>query len=142
MTANADSKTSDKIVYFGVININENTKTVGAIDVWRSVTTKNIFCEEKRLGVLDISDQIGMPTIDGNKKWAVAISREKTGKNRWKLIKLIEQGKFKFTDSDDKTYDVDVKDYKIIDNDWWSFLVESNVNRNIDVNKETIQNDV
>jgi hypothetical protein len=137
MTANADSKTSDKIVYFGVININENTKTVGAIDVWRSVTTKNIFCEEKRLGVLDISDQIGMPTIDGNKKWAVAISREKTGKNRWKLIKLIEQGKFKFTDSDDKTYDVDVKDYKIIDNDWWSFLVESNVNRNIDVNKET-----
>jgi hypothetical protein len=142
MTTNADPKATNKIVYFGVININENTKTVGAIDVWRSVTTKNIFCEEKRLGVLDISDQIGMPTIDGNKKWAVAISREKTGKNRWKLIKLIEQGKFKFTDSDDKTYDVDVKDYKIIDNDWWSFLVESNVNRNIDVNKETIQNDV
>ena len=137
MTANADSKTSDKIVYFGVININENTKTVGAIDVWRSVTTKNIFCEEKRLGVLDISDQIGMPTIDENKKWVVAISRKKSGRNRWKLIKLIEQGKFKFTDSDDKTYDVDVKDYKIIDNDWWSFLVESNVNRNIDVNKET-----
>jgi len=137
MTANADSKTSDKIVYFGVININENTKTVGAIDVWRSVTTKDIFCEEKRLGVLDISDQIGMPTIDENKKWAVAISRKKTGKNRWNLIKVIEQGKFKFTDSDDKTYDVDVKDYKIIDIDWWSFLVESNVNRNIDVNKET-----
>lgn len=137
MTANADSKTSDRIVYFGVININENTKTVGAIDVWRSVTTKDIFCEEKRLGVLDISDQIGMPTIDENKKWAVAISRKKTGKNRWKLIKVIEQGKFKFTDSDDKTYDVDVKDYKIIDIDWWSFLVESNVNRNIDVNKET-----
>jgi hypothetical protein len=137
MTANVDSKTSDKIVYFGVININENTKTVGAIDVWRSVTTKDIFCEEKRLGVLDISDQIGMPTIDENKKWAVAISRKKTGKNRWKLIKVIEQGKFKFTDSDDKTYDVDVKDYKIIDIDWWSFLVESNVNRNIDVNKET-----
>ena len=137
MTANADSKTSDKIVYFGVININENTKTVGAIDVWRSVTTKDIFCEEKRLGVLDISDQIGMPTIDKNKKWAVAISRKKTGKNRWKLIKVTEQGKFKFTDSDDKTYDVDVKDYKIIDIDWWSLLVESNVNRNIDVNKET-----
>ena len=138
MTANIDSRTSDKIVYFGVININENTKTVGAIDVWRSViTTKDIFCEEKRLGILDISDHIGMPTIDENKKWAVAISRQKTGKNRWKLIKLIEQGKFRFTDADDKTYDVDVKDYKIIDNDWWSFLVESNVNRNIDVDKET-----
>jgi hypothetical protein len=78
-----------------------------------------------------------MPTIDDDKKWAVAISRQKTGKNRWKLIKLIEQGKFRFTDADDKTYEVDVKDYKIIDNDWWSFLVEGNVNRNIDVNKET-----
>src|SRR5919202_2977100 len=101
MTTNADSKTTDKIVYFGVININENTKTVGAIDVWHSIITKDIFCEEKRLGVLDISDQIGMPTIDENKKWVVAISRKKTGKNRWKLIKLIEQGKFKFTDPDD-----------------------------------------
>src|SRR5918911_2929836 len=108
MTANADSKTSDKIVYFGVININENTRTVGAIDVWRSVTTKDIFCEEKRLGVLDISDQIGMPTIDENKKWVVAISRKKSGRNRWKLIKLIKQGKFKFADADDVTYEVDV----------------------------------
>ena len=137
MTSNADSKTTDKIVYFGVININENTKTVGAIDVWRSVITKDIFCEEKRLGILDISDQIGMPTIDEDKKWAVAISRKKNGKNRWKLVKLIKQGKFKFSDADDITYDVDVKDYKIIDDDWWSLLVESNVNRNIDVNKET-----
>jgi hypothetical protein len=137
MTTNADPKTTDKIVYFGVININENTKTVGAVDVWRSVTTKDIFCEEKRLGVLDISDQIGMPTIDKNKKWAVAVSRKKDGKNRWKLIKLIKEGKFKFADADDETYEVDVKDYKIIDNDWCSFLVETNVNRNIDVNKET-----
>jgi hypothetical protein len=78
-----------------------------------------------------------MPTIDEDKKWAVAISRKKNGKNRWKLIKLIKQGRFKFSDADDITYDVDVKDYKIIDDDWWSFLVESNVNRNIDVNKET-----
>jgi hypothetical protein len=137
MTTNTDPKTTDKIVYFGVININENTKTVGAVDVWRSVITKDIFCEEKRLGVLDISDQIGMPTIDKNKKWAVAISRKKNGKNRWKLIKLIKDGKFKFADADDETYEVDVKDYKIINNDWWSFLVETNVNHNIDVNKET-----
>src|ERR687887_1274946 len=137
MTTNADQKSTNKIVYFGVININENTKTVGAVDVWRSVITKDIFCEEKRLGVLDISDQIGMPTIDKNKKWTVAISRRKAGKNRWKLIKLIKEGKFKFADADDEVYEVDVKDYKIVDDHWWSFLVETNVNRNIDVNKET-----
>ena len=37
----------DKVVYFGVININENQKTIGAVDVWRSVITKELFCEEK-----------------------------------------------------------------------------------------------
>ena len=43
-----DSKTNDKIVYFGVININQNVKTIGAIDIWRSAITKELFCEEKR----------------------------------------------------------------------------------------------
>ena len=42
----------DKVVYFGVINLNENGRTVGAIDIWRNVITKQLFCEEKRLGIL------------------------------------------------------------------------------------------
>ena len=137
MTIKADPRSADKIVYFGVININENTRTIGAIDVWRSVITKDMFCEEKRLGVLDISDKIGMPTIDKNKKWAVAVSRRKAGECRWRLIKLIKEGKFKFADADDEIYEVDVRDYKIVDDNWWSFVIETNVNRNIDVNKET-----
>ena len=139
MTTNAEgSKTlDDKVVYFGVININEGTKTIGAIDVWRSIITKDLFCEEKRLGILEIADYVGMPLIDKNKKWAVAINRKKTGKDRWKLIKLIKEGKFKFTEADDESHvEVDVSDYKIMDTGWWSFLVENNVNRNIDVNDE------
>ncbi|HZD82002.1 MAG TPA: hypothetical protein VE076_03905 [Nitrososphaeraceae archaeon] len=129
---------TDKIVYFGVININENARTIGAVDIWRSVITKELFCEEKRLGILEIADYIGMSTIDKNKKWAVAISRKKTGTDRWKLIKLIKEGKFKFLDTDDETpIEVDVKDYKITDSEWWSFLVEKNINHNIEVNMET-----
>jgi hypothetical protein len=129
---------TDKIVYFGVININENARTIGAIDIWRSVITKELFCEEKRLGILEIADYIGMSTIDKNKKWAVAISRKKTGTDRWKLIKLIKEGKFKFLDTDDETpIEVDVKDYKITGSEWWSFLVEKNINHNIEVNMET-----
>jgi hypothetical protein len=78
-----------------------------------------------------------MPLIDKDKKWAVAINRRKTGKDRWRLIKLIKEGKFKFTEpADELSVEVDVKDYKIIDTKWWSFLVENNVNRNIDVNNE------
>jgi hypothetical protein len=126
----------DKVVYFGVININENQKTIGAVDVWRSVITKELFCEEKRLGVLDIVEFIGMPRIEQGKKWAVAVSRKIKGRDRWKLVKLTDHGKFQFSDPEDKTVTVEVNDYRIIDPEWWSFLVERNVNRNIEITEE------
>lgn len=132
-----DSKTNDKIVYFGVININENDKTIGAIDIWRSAITKELFCEEKRLGILDIADYIGMPRIEKGKKWAVAVNRNRLGKDRWKLIKILKEGNLKFYDTDDETIiNTNVKNYQIIDNDWWNFLVESNINRSIEITKE------
>jgi len=131
-----ESEGQDKVVYFGVININENQKTIGAVDVWRSVLTKELFCEEKRLGILDIVEFIGMPRIEEGKKWAVAVSRIIKGRNRWKLIKLISQGEFEFSDLEDKVVTVEVRDYKIIDQEWWSFLVERNVNRNLEVTEE------
>ena len=124
----------DKIVYFGVININEKDRTVGAIDIWRSVITKELFCEEKRLGILEIADNIGMPRIDRDKKWAIAINKKKVGKDKWKLIKIIREGRFRFIDVDDETtVEVDVKDYRIRDSDWWNFLVENNINRSIEI---------
>lgn len=131
-----DSK-NDKIVYFGVININEKGRTIGAIDIWRSVITKELFCEEKRLGILDIADYIGMPKIDKGYKWAVAVNRNRLGKDRWKLIKILKEGKFTFYDTDDDTaIHTNVKNYHIIDNDWWSFLVENNINRSIEITRE------
>jgi hypothetical protein len=128
----------DKVVYFGVININEKGRTVGAIDIWRNVITKELFCEEKRLGILEIADNIGMPKIDKDKKWAVVINRKKAGNDRWKLIKIIRQGNFKFTATDDEetTVEVDVKDYRITDPDWWDFLVEDNINRSIEITEQ------
>lgn len=132
-----DYKTNDKIVYFGVININERGKNIGAIDVWRSVITKELFCEEKRLGILDIAEDIGMPKIEKGKKWAVAVNRNRIGKDRWKLIKILREGIFKFFDTDDETIiNTTVKNYHIIDNDWWNFLVENNINRSIEITKE------
>ena len=132
-----DYKTSDKIVYFGVININERGKNIGAIDVWRSVITKELFCEEKRLGILDIAEDIGMPKIEKGKKWAVAVNRNRIGKDRWKLIKILKEGIFKFFDTDDETIiNTTVKNYRIIDNDWWNFLVENNINRSVEITKE------
>jgi hypothetical protein len=131
----------DKVVYFGVININENGRTVGAIDIWRSVITKELFCEEKRLGILEIADNIGMPKIDKDKKWAVAINKKQVGKDKWKLIKIIREGTFKFTNVDDAetTVEVDVKEYRIRDVNWWNFLVENNLNQSIEI---TVQENI
>jgi len=129
----SDPTGGDKVVYFGVINVNENGKTMGSVDIWRSLLTKEMFCEEKRLGILEIVDYIGMPRIDKDKKWAVAISRRRAGHLRWRLVKLIENGRFKFTDADDKPIEVEVKGFKIEDQEWWSFLVGENVNRNVEV---------
>ncbi len=127
----------DKIVYLGVININENSKTIGAVDIWRSVLTKEVFCEEKRLGVLEISENIGMPRLEPDQQWAVVISRRRSGKDRWKLIKIIKQGDFTFIDNDDETkIPVKVMNYQVIDEEWWSFLVSDKVNRTVDVMSE------
>ncbi|MGC2431822.1 MAG: hypothetical protein WA393_12360 [Nitrososphaeraceae archaeon] len=127
----------DKIVYLGVININENSKTIGAVDIWRSVLTKEVFCEEKRLGVLEISENIGMPRLEPDQQWAVVVSRKRSGKDRWKLIKIIKQGDFTFIDNDDETkMPVKVMNYQVIDEEWWSFLVSDKVNRTVDVMSE------
>jgi hypothetical protein len=78
-----------------------------------------------------------MPKIDTDKKWAVAINRKRSGPDKWKLVKLIKQGKFKFIDTDDESsIEVDVKEYKFNDIEWWSFLVEKNVNLTVDVTNE------
>jgi hypothetical protein len=134
------SNNQDKIVYFGVININEYGKNIGAVDVWRSVITKKILCEEKRLGILDISENIGMPIIDDKEIWAVAVNKHRKGKDRWKLIKIPEKGKFDFTDTDDETkISANVENLRIIDPDWWSFLVSNNINKSVEISEERTQ---
>lgn len=138
-TNNSNSVTG--VVYFGVININEGHRNIGSVDVWRSVVTKEYFCEEKRIGVLDIADKIGLHRIDNSKKWAVAINRKRRGTNRWKLVELVVEGLQRFVDSDDESIvEVKSKNFSIVDADWWSFLVEPNINRTIDVTEVIIGN--
>jgi hypothetical protein len=138
-TNNSNSVTG--VVYFGVININEGHRNIGSVDVWRSVVTKEYFCEEKRIGILDIADKIGLHGIDKSKKWAVAINRKRTGTNRWKLVELVAEGLQRFVDSDDESIvEVKSENFSIVDADWWSFLVEPNINRTVDVTEVLIGN--
>lgn len=137
MQSSTSSNNKDKVTYFGVININENGRNIGAIDIWRSLITKKLFCEEKRLGILDITDKIGMPQIKDEEVWVVAVNRFRKGKDRWKLISVIKEGKKEFIDTDDESkITVETSNYKIIDNDWWSFSVSENVNKSIEITRE------
>lgn len=130
------SHADDKIVYFGVINLNVNGKTIGSVDVWRSVLTKEMFCEEKRLGILDIAEYIGMSKLGLDQKWAVAVNNKRSPQDSWKLIKIINNGSQNFLDSDDETMvKVRVVNYNIVDKDWWSFLVENNINKTVEISK-------
>lgn len=132
-----NNNNNDKIVYFGVININENGRNIGAIDIWRSVITKKIFCEEKRIGILDITEKIGMPEINDQEIWAVAVNKFRKGKDRWKLIKTVKDGKINFIDTDDESQiTANIVNFKIVDQEWWSFLVSDNVNKSIEISEE------
>ena len=133
----SESNSVTGVVYFGVININEGHRNIGSVDIWRSVVTKDFFCEEKRIGALDISDKIGLHKIDKTKKWAIAVNRNRRGTNRWKLVELGGNGHQQFMDSDDESIvKVNSESYTIVDSDWWSFLVEHNINRTVDVARE------
>jgi hypothetical protein len=137
----SDRESHDKVVYFGVVNINEYGKTIGAVDIWRSVLTKELFCEEKRLGILEIAEYIGMPRLEYGEQWAVAVNRKRAGKDRWKLIKIIKDGEFNFLDPDNETrINVRASNYHVVDDEWWSFLVFQNVNKTVEIVKEMIQN--
>ena len=124
---------ANDITYFGVINININEKTIGSVDVWRSATTKQLYCEEKQLGIEALADTVGMPEIKPDQKWAVLVSKLQQGKDKWKLVKLPENGTIKFETVDEKMLDLSVEDYSIKDDHHWSFLVEDNINKAVEI---------
>lgn len=120
-------------VYFGVININIDEKTIGSVDVWRCAVCKKKFCEEKQLGIEEIAELVGMPKIDSDAKWAVTICKLQQGKYKWKLVKLKENGEIKHECLDENVITLNIKDYKVEDESHRSFLIDDNVNKAVEI---------
>jgi hypothetical protein len=120
-------------VYFGAVNININERTIGSVDVWRCGVCKKRFCEEKQLGIESITDIVGMPPISHDEKWAVLVSKLQKGKDKWKLVKLNQNGTLKFETVDEKVIDLQVKNYKIEDDNHWSFLIDDNIGKAVEI---------
>lgn len=120
-------------VYFGVVNINIDERTIGSVDVWRCPNCKKRFCEEKQLGIEELADLVGMPKIDFDAKWAVTICKLQHGKSRWKLVKLKENDEIKHECLDENIIPLEIKDYKVEDQNHWSFLVDDYVNKAVEI---------
>jgi len=120
-------------VYFGVVNINVDERTIGSVDVWRCGVCKKRFCEEKQLGIEELADLVGMPKIDANAKWAVVICKLQQGKHKWKLVRLKENSEVKHECLDEQIISLNVKNFKIEDDTHWSFLIDDNVNKAVEI---------
>ena len=122
-----------QITYYGVTNLNISERTIGSVDVWRCGVCKKQFCEEKQLGIEELTDVVGMPKIDSDAKWAVCVGKLQKGRDRWKLVKLKENGEIKFETVEEKIITLKVENFKIEDDQHWSFLIEDNVNKAIEI---------
>ena len=120
-------------VYYGVININIDEKTIGSVDVWRCGVCKKRFCEEKQLGIEEIADLVVMQKIDPDAKWAVTVCKLQQGKYKWKLVKLKENGEIKHECLDEQIISLKAKDFKIEDDKHWSFLIDDNINKAVEI---------
>ena len=119
-------------VYFGVVNIRYQDRTIGAVDVWRCAKCREIFCEEKQLGILDISADIGMPRISADERWAVLICKLKKGKERWALMGVRKDGEIKHT-CIDKEVSLPVANYAVQDDRHWMFMIDEKVNTEVEI---------
>ena len=121
-----------QIVYFGVININVNKKTMGSIDVWRCSSCKTKFCEEKQLGVESISEKVGMPHVQYDEKWAILICKV-SNIHKWKLIKLKNNIMIKHECVNDEMITLSIINYDVNDQNHYFVMVDDNINKAIEI---------
>ena len=122
-----------QITYFGVINISVDEKTIGSVDVWRCGACKKQFCEEKQLGIEEIAEVVGMPRIDSDAKWAICVCKLQKSRYRWKLVKLKENDTIQHECLEEKVISLKSENFKIVDDQHWSFLIEENVNKAVEI---------
>ena len=122
-----------QITYNAPVNINVEERTIGSVDVWICASCKRSFCEEKQLGIESITDIVGMPRIEDDEKWVVVVSKLQKGKDKWKLVKLKENGTLKFETADEQIIDLKIENYKIVDDFHSSFLVLDHLHRAVEI---------
>ncbi|MFQ5920997.1 MAG: hypothetical protein ACE5JV_03165 [Nitrososphaerales archaeon] len=121
-------------VYFGAVNIRYQERTIGAVDVWRCTKCKKMFCEEKQLGILDITSEIGMPRIGPDERWAVLVCGLKQSQERWALVRVKRDGTLLHPCVDKET-SLNISDFKVQgDERHRIFMIDqSTINREVEI---------
>ena len=135
-TVRYDCATTDRghqPVYFAVTNINIDECTIGSVDIWRCGLCKKLFCEEKQLGIEAIADVVGMPKILAGEKWGVVVCRLQKSRDKWRLVRMPEDGILKHVCIEERVVDLGVSHYKVCDDQHWSFLVEDHMNAAVEI---------
>lgn len=122
-------------VYFGVININIDDHTIGSVDVWRCPACRGLFCEEKQLGIEALAESVGMPKIEEGERWAVSVCKLQAGRDKWRLVKVPESGTVRHECIGEHVVDLRVEGYAVRDERHWSFLVDENVNKAVEIGR-------
>lgn len=120
-------------VYFGVTNINIDEHTIGSVDVWRCPACKSLFCEEKQLGIEALAESVGMPEIPEGHRWAVCVCKLQAGRDKWRLVRMPQSGAVRHECIDEHVLELPVRDYAVVDERHWSFLVDENVNKAVEI---------
>jgi len=74
-----------------------------------------------------------MPRIDSDAKWAICVCKLQKSRYRWKLVKLKENGSIQHECLEEKVILLKSENFKIEDEQHWSFLIEDNVNKAVEI---------
>lgn len=74
-----------------------------------------------------------MPKIDPDEKWAILVRKLFKGKDRWKLVRLKQNGTLKVENPDDKVVEIPVNNFQVTDPQHASFLIDDHINKAIEI---------
>ncbi|MCL4340094.1 MAG: hypothetical protein M1388_03055 [Thaumarchaeota archaeon] len=123
--------------YAGVLNLLHGFGILGAVDVWECAKCGQIWCDEKRLGVQDLSPHVGFPPNEPDSEWAILVCRDGE-KLEWHLLQVKKGAKLEHNcEVFNTTCNIEMVDGKAVcdlhKEGHTFFSVKDNINRSIKV---------
>lgn len=80
-----------------------------------------------------------MPEISPTEKWGVVVCQLQKGRDKWRLAKMPKTGAVQHECLEEKIISLDITSHKVADEQHWSFLVDDNVNKAVEISGRGIE---